>query len=432
MKLAAEKEIPVVHITSPWWITKGEVGQEVNVDGIHIHTNDGADNDAGKGPIKVPAGVTLVVDDPSFLKWDKGGNGLIFEVEEGGRIEGALDDNIIVIDDAHKSVSVKVSGDKGVTALVNTVAVADEEFIVNITLNDDVTFKTGLIIPENDVVNIDLNGKNISCENTNTAVGGITDSGSHERKTIFDVSKDAKLSMSNGSFVADKLQDNENTVYGVIGVDNGELVLDNVDLVAQSDYAIVPFGESKVTVTGGSITANDQNGKRGACLHTSGNKNSDKSIITLTDVELNAKKCIALYLAGKSDVSVTGCTINAPQGVELRAGKLNMSDTSINYTKRLPNELKKADAEKTGSTLESRGGALFITLYGNGYISGDDKVEVNLTNVTSKYTGNEESSAGKNVQDYGIYTDDDSKEESNGDFDLSTSNTNVVRYKGTN
>ena len=48
---------------------------------IHIHLDDSSDSqsgDAGKGAIKVPAGVTLVVDKPEYLKWDKGGDGLVF------------------------------------------------------------------------------------------------------------------------------------------------------------------------------------------------------------------------------------------------------------------------------------------------------------------------------------------------------------------
>ena len=56
--------------------------------GIHVHLDSPSgvegspakDNDAGTGAIKVPAGVTLVVDKPEYLKWDGQGDGLVFYI----------------------------------------------------------------------------------------------------------------------------------------------------------------------------------------------------------------------------------------------------------------------------------------------------------------------------------------------------------------
>ena len=102
-----------------------------------------------------------------------------------------------------------------------------------------------------------------------------------------------------------------------------------------------------------------------------------------------------------------------------RAGTLAVSNTTINYTKKLPAASEKVCAD-VGSALKADGGALFIKLIKNGsgknYLGDNDKVKVTLTDVTTAYTGDKTTDSKGDegqTQPYGIYVDSGRSEEKN-------------------
>ena len=117
---------------------------------------------------------------------------------------------------------------------------------------------------------------------------------------------------------------------------------------------------------------------------------------------------------------------------KLRVGTLAVSNTTINYTKKLP----AASATVTtavGNSLVADGGALFIKLIKNGsgkeYLGDNDKVKVTLTDVTATFTGDKDAKENVNGQSqpYGIYIDKDRSEEKNLEVTGGVDN-NFVRF----
>ena len=89
-----------------------------------------------------------------------------------------------------------------------------------------------------------------------------------------------------------------------------------------------------------------------------------------------------------------------------RARTLAVSNTTINYTQKLPAANKDVCTD-IGKDLKPNGGALFIKLLATptGYIGENDKVKVTLTDVTATFTGDKDATenAGRQIQPYGIY-----------------------------
>ena len=117
-----------------------------------------------------------------------------------------------------------------------------------------------------------------------------------------------------------------------------------------------------------------------------------------------------------------------------RAGTLAVSNTTINYTKKLPAASEKV-CTLVGGSLTADGGALFIKLIkgssnDDSYIGNKDKVKVTLTNVTATFTGKEDENKGRQSQDYGIYEDGTVTVEDNlvVSGDVSVTDKNFVRF----
>ena len=90
-----------------------------------------------------------------------------------------------------------------------------------------------------------------------------------------------------------------------------------------------------------------------------------------------------------------------------RAGTLAVSNTTINYTQKLPAANKDVCTD-IGKDLKPNGGALFVKLLATptGYIGANDKVKVTLTDVTTAFTGKADADENKEGQNapYGIFT----------------------------
>ena len=110
-----------------------------------------------------------------------------------------------------------------------------------------------------------------------------------------------------------------------------------------------------------------------------------------------------------------------------RVGTLAVSNTTINYTMKLPATLNTTDAIQKGSGLKAQGGALFIKLLdntsGNNYLGANDKVKVTLTDVTAT---TDDKGAGQS-QPYGIFVDSNRSEEKNLEVTSGVDN-NFVRF----
>ena len=121
-----------------------------------------------------------------------------------------------------------------------------------------------------------------------------------------------------------------------------------------------------------------------------------------------------------------------------RAGTLAVSNTTINYTKKLP----AANAEvckAVGASLKADGGALFVKLLNQTtgkYLGDNEKVKVTLTGVTTAYTGDKttdpDGEKGQ-TQPYGIYTDKDRTVEKHLEVtgDVSVTDNSFVRFNTT-
>ena len=114
-----------------------------------------------------------------------------------------------------------------------------------------------------------------------------------------------------------------------------------------------------------------------------------------------------------------------------RVGILAVSNTTINYTMKLPATLTTTEANKTGAGLVAQGGALFIKLLATpaGYIGANDKVKVTLTDVTATFTGKADATENKDGQSqpYGIFVDSNRSEEKNLEVTSGIDN-NFVRF----
>ena len=108
-----------------------------------------------------------------------------------------------------------------------------------------------------------------------------------------------------------------------------------------------------------------------------------------------------------------------------RVGTLAVSNTTINYTMKLPATLNTTDAIQKGSGLKAQGGALFIKLLETpaGYIGANEKVKVTLTDVTAT---TDDKGAGQS-QPYGIFVDSNRSEEKNLEVTSGVDN-NFVRF----
>ena len=113
-----------------------------------------------------------------------------------------------------------------------------------------------------------------------------------------------------------------------------------------------------------------------------------------------------------------------------RARTLAVSNTTINYTQKLPAANKDVCTD-IGKDLKPNGGALFVKLLATptGYIGENDKVKVTLTDVTATFTGKAEAEENQNGQSqpYGIYIDKDRTVEKNLEVTSEIDN-NFVRF----
>ena len=110
-----------------------------------------------------------------------------------------------------------------------------------------------------------------------------------------------------------------------------------------------------------------------------------------------------------------------------RAGTLAVSNTTINYTKKLP-AANKDVCTAVGASLEADGGALFVKLLNTDkgkYLEATDKVKVTLTNVTAT---TDDKADGQNAP-YGIYIDENRSVEKNLEVSGDTSVTDPLFVK---
>ena len=119
-----------------------------------------------------------------------------------------------------------------------------------------------------------------------------------------------------------------------------------------------------------------------------------------------------------------------------RAGTLAVSNTTINYTKKLP-AANATVCTNVGASLTADGGALFVKLLkkesGKNYLEATDKVKVTLTNVTATFTGEKDSAENKEGQNapYGIFTNGTMSTEKNlvVEGDTPVTDNSFVSYK---
>jgi len=123
----------------------------------------------------------------------------------------------------------------------------------------------------------------------------------------------------------------DNVVYGIY-IDEGSLTMNGGSVAVsntvsdQMAYGIVLFGNnsgavSKITATKATIEVDG--------LAISGNGEWGNTEITLTDCTITSKEATAIYHPQVGTLTITGCTITGETGIEIRSGKLTISDSTV-------------------------------------------------------------------------------------------------------
>ena len=179
----------------------------------------------------------------------------------------------------------------------------------DVKLTENITTSTKRIIIDKDV-NLDLNGKTLTC---------LIDVTSNKTLTI-------SSSVEGGKFVAlaNEYSDEEGKdvkTHYAIGADNAKVIVNSGDVSSNdTQYGFYALNGGTITINGGNHTTGN------AVL--SGNNTTGAMSFVVNGGTLTTKYGPAIYMAGPIDLTITKGTING--GISLRMGIVNISGGVIN------------------------------------------------------------------------------------------------------